>query len=249
MKKNNEFIENLKKTYDEAIRLMDEHSSELIKANASMTAITKFYVYTGQINDIYETSKALYSQIYRSRKMLKHFDSSKINIRQIPLVSFIKEDCLCSIDVEIYKKELDENFSNFLDQYDNFEDDAFNEFLVRKLLNEAGYNKTHWYFNSSYLNELDCMLDFLLEFIEENYSPISDDIEDNEDSKNRERYISKVVKIAVWRRDLGKCVECGSQEKLEYDHIIPVAKGGSNTERNIQLLCEKCNRMKSDLIQ
>jgi len=45
------------------------------------------------------------------------------------------------------------------------------------------------------------------------------------------------------------CVECGSQERLEYDHIIPVSKGGSNTERNIQLLCEKCNRGKAAAIQ
>ena len=63
------------------------------------------------------------------------------------------------------------------------------------------------------------------------------------------RYISSSVKIAVWRRDQGKCVDCESKEKLEYDHIIPVAKGGSNTERNIQLLCEKCNRKKSATIQ
>lgn len=52
------------------------------------------------------------------------------------------------------------------------------------------------------------------------------------------------VKQYVWRRDGGRCVECGSNERLEYDHIIPVSKGGSNTERNVQLLCEHCNRMK-----
>jgi hypothetical protein len=56
------------------------------------------------------------------------------------------------------------------------------------------------------------------------------------------------VKDIVWRRDAGKCVKCGSQEKLEFDHIIPVSKGGSNTARNIQILCEKCNRSKSDHI-
>lgn len=56
--------------------------------------------------------------------------------------------------------------------------------------------------------------------------------------------ISEDVKAFVWRRDNGKCVKCGSQEKLEFDHIIPHSKGGSDTERNIQLLCEKCNRSK-----
>ncbi len=56
--------------------------------------------------------------------------------------------------------------------------------------------------------------------------------------------ISEDVKAFVWRRDSGKCVKCGSQEKLEFDHIIPHSRGGSDTERNIQLLCEKCNRNK-----
>lgn len=52
------------------------------------------------------------------------------------------------------------------------------------------------------------------------------------------------VKIFVWQRDKGCCVKCGSQENLEFDHIIPVARGGNNTARNIQLLCERCNRSK-----
>jgi len=52
------------------------------------------------------------------------------------------------------------------------------------------------------------------------------------------------AKLFVWQRDNGRCVICGSQEKLEYDHIIPISKGGSNTARNIQLLCEKHNRSK-----
>jgi hypothetical protein len=56
------------------------------------------------------------------------------------------------------------------------------------------------------------------------------------------------VRHAVWRRDQGQCVRCGSQHSLEFDHIIPVSKGGSNTERNLQLLCERCNREKSATI-
>ena len=62
------------------------------------------------------------------------------------------------------------------------------------------------------------------------------------------RHISAETKREVWRRDRGRCVQCGSQERLEFDHIIPFSKGGSNTARNIQLLCEKCNRTKTNKI-
>jgi len=52
------------------------------------------------------------------------------------------------------------------------------------------------------------------------------------------------VRMFVWQRDGGQCVRCGGRERLEFDHIIPVADGGSSTERNVQLLCEPCNRSK-----
>jgi 5-methylcytosine-specific restriction endonuclease McrA len=58
----------------------------------------------------------------------------------------------------------------------------------------------------------------------------------------------KNVQDSVWRRDQGKCVRCGSQEKLEFDRIIPFSKGGSNTYRNVQLLCKSCNKLKSNKI-
>lgn len=61
---------------------------------------------------------------------------------------------------------------------------------------------------------------------------------------NKREKISKETMNTVWQRDNGKCVECGSREKLEFDHIIPVSKGGSSTYRNLQLLCEGCNRKK-----
>lgn len=67
-------------------------------------------------------------------------------------------------------------------------------------------------------------------------------------SQGASRHIPQKVKDAVWRRDDGKCVQCGSKEKLEFDHIIPHSKGGHHTARNVQLLCEKCNRAKSDKI-
>jgi hypothetical protein len=81
--------------------------------------------------------------------------------------------------------------------------------------------------------------DPVIEFVEEEIE------EEIEEPKKRSRRISQRVKDQVWRRDEGKCVECGSNENLEFDHIIPHSKGGANTYRNIQLLCEQCNRSKS----
>lgn len=66
-------------------------------------------------------------------------------------------------------------------------------------------------------------------------------------SKKREP-IPQDVQNKVWNRDGGKCVKCGNNENLEFDHIIPFSKGGSNTYRNLQLLCQECNRKKSNNI-
>lgn len=67
---------------------------------------------------------------------------------------------------------------------------------------------------------------------------------ENYEKPKRRETIPQAVRIEVWQRDGGRCVECDSQEKLEFDHIIPVAMGGANTSRNLQLLCETFNRRK-----
>jgi 5-methylcytosine-specific restriction endonuclease McrA len=58
--------------------------------------------------------------------------------------------------------------------------------------------------------------------------------------------IPRDVKLAVWQRDRGRCVSCGSQQLLEFDHVIPLAMGGSDNERNLQILCADCNRAKAN---
>lgn len=57
-------------------------------------------------------------------------------------------------------------------------------------------------------------------------------------------HIPKEVKYEVFQRDGGKCVECGTGFDLQYDHVIPVALGGSSSAANLQLLCGDCNRKK-----
>jgi 5-methylcytosine-specific restriction endonuclease McrA len=61
----------------------------------------------------------------------------------------------------------------------------------------------------------------------------------------RRQPIPERVRHEVWRRDQGRCVDCGSRERLEFDHIIPVSQGGANTARNLELRCELCNRVKA----
>ncbi len=60
----------------------------------------------------------------------------------------------------------------------------------------------------------------------------------------RRQPIPREVRLAVWRHDGGRCVECGSEFDLQYDHVIPFSMGGANTAANLQLMCAGCNRAK-----
>ncbi len=58
------------------------------------------------------------------------------------------------------------------------------------------------------------------------------------------RHVPAEVRRAVWERDQGRCQwplegggVCGSQYKVEFDHITPWAQGGPTTKENGRLLC------------
>jgi 5-methylcytosine-specific restriction endonuclease McrA len=40
------------------------------------------------------------------------------------------------------------------------------------------------------------------------------------------------------------CVYCGAVEKIEIDHVVPLYRGGSNSEGNLVPACASCNRSK-----
>lgn len=64
------------------------------------------------------------------------------------------------------------------------------------------------------------------------------------------RVIPSNVKQAVWKRDNGRCVLCGSQDNLHFDHELPFSKGGTSlTTKNVRLLCMKHNLEKSAKIE
>ncbi len=58
------------------------------------------------------------------------------------------------------------------------------------------------------------------------------------------RYISKTTRAEVWDRGGGVCASCESDESVEFDHIVPVSKGGTSDADNLRLLCRPCNRRK-----
>jgi hypothetical protein len=65
-----------------------------------------------------------------------------------------------------------------------------------------------------------------------------------------ERMIPSAVKLAVWKRDRGRCVKCGSAKNLHFDHILPFSRGGTSLlPENIQLLCAKHNLAKKNRIE
>ena len=70
--------------------------------------------------------------------------------------------------------------------------------------------------------------------------------------KEQRNLMTKKLRESIKKRDNFTCCICGNSSHvepnllLEIDHIIPVSKGGHTVEENLQTLCWKCNRSKSD---
>jgi 5-methylcytosine-specific restriction endonuclease McrA len=67
------------------------------------------------------------------------------------------------------------------------------------------------------------------------------------------RHIPEHVKRAVWERDQGRCTfvsesgqRCRSRQRLEYDHIDPVARGGQATVERVRFLCRGHNQYEAE---
>lgn len=73
-------------------------------------------------------------------------------------------------------------------------------------------------------------------------------------AKEQRMLMTKKLREFIKKRDHYTCCQCGNSISvepnllLEIDHIIPVSKGGLTEENNLQTLCWKCNRSKSNKI-
>jgi 5-methylcytosine-specific restriction endonuclease McrA len=60
--------------------------------------------------------------------------------------------------------------------------------------------------------------------------------------------IDSELKEVVTKRDGINCHYCGkktTKAERQFDHIVPVTKGGKNKEENLVVSCKVCNRKKS----
>jgi hypothetical protein len=81
---------------------------------------------------------------------------------------------------------------------------------------------------------------------------VNEPFTETEELRRVDRNILRHVMLRVVRRDNNQCQLCGKvlkDNEIEFDHIIPISKGGSSEENNIQITCFDCNRDKSDKIK
>ena len=81
---------------------------------------------------------------------------------------------------------------------------------------------------------------------------VGESVSETSAERRRGRYIPFKTKMRVVRRDNYTCQHCNrhlKDDEVEFDHIIPVSKGGSSEEQNIRLTCFDCNREKSNQVQ
>ncbi len=71
------------------------------------------------------------------------------------------------------------------------------------------------------------------------------------EKKDPFRTFSKEQRRIIWYQSSGHCSNRKCKKRLtinnfHLDHIKPHSKGGKTTLKNAQILCAKCNLMKSD---
>jgi 5-methylcytosine-specific restriction endonuclease McrA len=78
----------------------------------------------------------------------------------------------------------------------------------------------------------------------------------NESTRNRRARIrgnGGILTKQEWQMILEKydhkCLRCGSTDRIEADHVIPISRGGKNIASNIQPLCRLCNASKHNRIK
>jgi 5-methylcytosine-specific restriction endonuclease McrA len=76
---------------------------------------------------------------------------------------------------------------------------------------------------------------------------IYDPFGNSKSTKTKRKKFNRTVEKAIFQKYNGVCAICGKKTAFDYgeiDHIKALAKGGSNSEGNLQWLCHRCNKLK-----
>jgi hypothetical protein len=81
-------------------------------------------------------------------------------------------------------------------------------------------------------------------------SGVADDTVQGDEVDEFRRVIPSWVKQVVYKRDKGRCVLCGAQDQLHFDHELPFSRGGTGlTPNNVRILCARHNLRKAARIE
>ena len=81
-------------------------------------------------------------------------------------------------------------------------------------------------------------------------SDAPDDVVQRDEVDEFRRVVPSWVKQVVYKRDKGRCVLCGAQDQLHFDHELPFSRGGTGlTPDNVRVLCARHNLQKGAKIE
>lgn len=127
--------------------------------------------------------------------------------------------------------------------------------IVRKMCDEEEIHPSRvrrvdlkrWRLDAGVIQLFNGSMEQVREFCSTGY-PEAPSVEKKEDEKKARKALTNDIMSEVWARDGGACVECGSTEDLQFDHMIPYSKGGSSTVENLRILCQFCNSTRGNRI-
>ena len=76
-------------------------------------------------------------------------------------------------------------------------------------------------------------------------------VEETKPVKEKRRRFTANKRVVIYNKNKGKCAICGDFvpfDEFTVDHIIPLAKGGTNKLNNLQCTCKTCNLIKQDIL-
>jgi rubrerythrin len=208
-----------------------------------------------------EVSQAVFSSAENSplEYIVKHFYPNKdMYPQQIQKLQTLIEELETLKDakqiIENYKQEYQQYITNVPDYIMQYDKDGFYERLGFANISENTLTVEYKFVYTS--NGGRTQKSFTVPMTEEVIIQLIDTLQNkltqSSFSKEQRKLMTSKLRQKIKERDNYTCKICGNSTHkepnllLEIDHIVPVAKGGYTEEDNLQTLCWKCNRHKSD---